>query len=137
MEDSPCVVFREDGTRYTPIKFSVRGRDLQSTVGEAQEKSVRAVPLAEGMHLEWSGEINELKEAQRRLAIIVPATLLLIAFLVYTSVRNLRDTLIVLANLPVACAGGISALCVARLHFSVSAAMGFISVFGIALHLTS
>jgi len=133
MEDSPAVVFREDGTRYTPIKFSVRGRDLESTVSEAQEKTTRAAPLADGMHLAWGGEINELKEAQGRLALIVPATLLLIAFLVYTSVRNIRDTLIVLANLPVACAGGLIALCVARLHFSVSAAMGFISVLGIAI----
>jgi cobalt-zinc-cadmium resistance protein CzcA len=85
------------------------------------------------MHLEWSGEINELKEAKMRLALIVPATLLLITFLVYTSVRSFRDTLIVLTNLPVACAGGVIALFVANLHFSVSGAMGFISVFGIAI----
>ena len=133
MEDSPAVIFREDGTRYTPIKFSVRGRDLESTVDEAQQKADKAVALTEGMHLEWSGEINELKEAQTRLALIVPATLLIITFLVYTSVRNFRDTAIVLANLPVACAGGVIALFVARLHFSVSGAMGFISVFGIAI----
>ena len=133
MEDSPAVIFREDGTRYTPIKFSVRGRDLESTVGEAQKKSESAVALTEGMHVEWGGEINELKEAQGRLALIVPATLILIALLVYTSVRSFRDTLIVLANLPVACAGGVIALFVARLHFSVSGAMGFISVFGIAI----
>jgi cobalt-zinc-cadmium resistance protein CzcA len=133
MEDSPAVIFREDGARYTPIKFSVRGRDLESTVGEAQTKSESAVALTEGMHVEWGGEINELKEAQGRLALIVPATLILIALLVYTSVRSFRDTLIVLANLPVACAGGVIALFVARLHFSVSGAMGFISVFGIAI----
>jgi cobalt-zinc-cadmium resistance protein CzcA len=133
MEDSPSVVFREDGTRYTPIKFSVRGRDLESTVAEAQAKVASSVQLPFEMHLEWSGEMNELREAQERLAIIIPATLLLITLLVYTSVRSVRDTLIVLANLPVACAGGVLALFVARLDFSVSAAMGFISVFGIAI----
>jgi cobalt-zinc-cadmium resistance protein CzcA len=133
MEDSPAIVFREDGTRYTPIKFSVRGRDLESTVSEAEAMAAGAVSLAEGMHLEWSGEINELKEAKMRLALIVPATLLLITFLVYTSVRSFRDTLIVMTNLPVACAGGVIALFVANLHFSVSGAMGFISVFGIAI----
>ncbi len=133
MEDSPAVVFREDGTRYTPIKFSVRGRDLEGTVQEAQNKVQQQVTLGDGMHLEWSGEINELREAQERLALIVPATLLLITLLVYTSVRSLRDTLIVLVNIPVACAGGVIALFLAGLHFSVSASMGFISVFGIAI----
>ncbi len=133
IEDSPSVVFREDGTRYTPIKFSVRGRDLESTVAEAQRRVGQAISVPDGMHFEWSGEINELAEAKRRLAFIIPATLLVIAVLVYTSVRSFRDTCIVLLNIPVACAGGILALFVARLHFSVSAAMGFVSVFGIAI----
>src|SRR5262249_46565660 len=133
MEDSPAVVFREDGTRYTPIKFSVRGRDLESTVAEAQGKVVAQVNLDQETHLEWGGEINELREAQLRLAIIVPATLVLIAFLVYGSMRNIWNTLIVLFNVPVACAGGVLGLFVTGLDFSVSAAMGFISIFGIAI----
>jgi cobalt-zinc-cadmium resistance protein CzcA len=133
MEDSPVVVFREDGTRYSPVKFSVRGRDLQSTVAEAQQKVQQMVTLGPSMHMEWSGELNELREAQNRLKIIIPATLLLIALLVYTSVKTIRATLVVLMNIPVACAGGILALFLSRLNFSVSAAMGFISVFGIAI----
>ena len=133
IEDSPVVVFREDGTRYSPVKFSVRGRDLESTVAEAQRKVGETVTLPFSMHLEWSGEMNELREAQKRLAIIIPATLLLISLLVYTSVRTLRATFVVLANIPVACAGGVAALFLSRLNFSVSAAMGFISVFGIAI----
>jgi cobalt-zinc-cadmium resistance protein CzcA len=133
IEDSPSVVFREDGTRYTPIKFSVRGRDLESTVAEAQAKVASAITAGDGMHFEWSGEMNELAEAKSRLAFIIPATLLLIAVLVYTSVRSFRDTCVVLLNIPVACAGGILALFVTRLNFSVSAAMGFVSVFGIAI----
>lgn len=132
-EDSPAVVFREDGTRYTPLKFSVRGRDLESTVAEAQAKVAQKVATTEGIHLEWSGEINELRETQRRLALIIPATLVLIALLVYGSVRSGVNMVIVLFNIPVACAGGVLALFVTGMSFSVSAAMGFISVFGIAI----
>jgi cobalt-zinc-cadmium resistance protein CzcA len=133
MEDSPAVIFREDGIRYTPIKFSVRGRDLESTVAEAQRNVGSKVVIDNDTHLEWGGEINELREAQLRLAIIVPATLLLIAFLVYGSMRNFWNTIIVLFNVPVACAGGVLGLFVTGLDFSVSAAMGFISIFGIAI----
>ncbi len=133
IEDSPAVIFREDGTRYTPIKFSVRGRDLESTVAEAQARVASKVPVAEDTHLDWSGEINELREAQRRLALIIPATLVVIGLLVYFSVRGAVNTFIVLFNIPVACAGGVLALYVTGLNFSVSAAMGFISVFGIAI----
>ncbi|CAN5879832.1 CusA/CzcA family heavy metal efflux RND transporter [soil metagenome] len=133
IEDSPAVIFREDGTRYTPIKFSVRGRDLESTVAEAQAKVTAKVPVGEDTHLDWSGEINELREAQLRLALIIPATLVVIGLLVYFSVRGVANTFIVLFNIPVACAGGVLALYVTGLNFSVSAAMGFISVFGIAI----
>ena len=133
IEDSPAVIFREDGTRYTPIKFSVRGRDLESTVGEAQARVNARVPVSENTHLDWSGEINELREAQLRLALIIPVTLVMIGLLVYFSVRSAVSTLIVLFNIPVACAGGVLALYVTGLNFSVSAAMGFISVFGIAI----
>jgi cobalt-zinc-cadmium resistance protein CzcA len=133
IEDSPAVIFREDGTRYTPIKFSVRGRDLESTVADAQARVAEKVQTGDETHMEWSGEINELREAQVRLAIIIPGTLLLIALLVYGSVRSFVNTLIVLFNIPVACAGGVLALFLTRLNFSVSAAMGFISIFGIAI----
>ena len=133
IEDSPAVIFREDGTRYTPIKFSVRGRDLESTVAEAQAKVGDKIKLGDDTHLDWSGEINELREAQIRLALIIPATLLVIALLVYGSVRSVPNTLIVLFNIPVACAGGVLALFFTGINFSVSAAMGFISVFGIAI----
>jgi cobalt-zinc-cadmium resistance protein CzcA len=132
-ESSPAVVFREDGQRYAPVKFSVRGRDLKSTVEDAQRQVASQVPLPPGAHLEWSGQINELNEATGRLKVIIPLTLLLIAFLTYSAVRSLVDTLIVLVNIPVACAGGLLALVIAGEPFSVSAAMGFISIFGIAI----
>ena len=84
-------------------------------------------------HLEWAGEINELREAERRLALIVPLTLVLIALLAYFSVRGVPETVIVLSTIPLACSGGLLALLVTGINFSVSAAMGFISIFGIAI----
>ena len=82
-EEGPSLVYREDLRRYTPVKFSVRGRDLASTIAEAQEKVNAKVKLPYDTHLEWAGEINELNETTGRLALIIPLTLLLIAFLVY------------------------------------------------------
>src|SRR5207248_3348396 len=104
-----------------------------STIEDAQQKIADKVRLPYDTHLEWAGEISELKDATERLKIIVPLTLLLIAFLVYTAVKTFRDTLIVLGGIPVACAGGVLALLATRTNFSVSAAMGFISIFGIAI----
>jgi cobalt-zinc-cadmium resistance protein CzcA len=132
-ETSPSVIYREDGIRYSPVKFSVRGRDLQSTISDAQRQITDTVRLPPESHLEWSGEINELKDAMGRLSVIIPLTLLLITFLTYSAVGNLIDTLLVLINIPVACAGGVLALLVTGEPFSVSAAMGFISIFGIAI----
>jgi cobalt-zinc-cadmium resistance protein CzcA len=131
--EGPSVIYREDGRRYTPVKFSVRGRDLASTIKEAQTELAKRVKLPYDTHLEWAGEINELKEAMGRLVIIIPLTLLLIGFLVYSAVHNWVDMLIVVASIPVACTGGVLALLVTGTHFSVSAAMGFISIFGIAI----
>ncbi|MBF5067503.1 hypothetical protein G6O45_30335, partial [Salmonella enterica subsp. enterica serovar Istanbul] len=84
-------------------------------------------------HLEWEGEIQELRKVEERLWLIIPLTLLLIAFLTYMAVRNWVDTLIVLIDIPVACSGGVLALLITGVHFSVSAAMGFVSIFGIAI----
>jgi heavy metal efflux system protein len=133
IEEGPSVVYREDGMRYAPVKFSVRERDLKSTIAEAQQKIAAKIHLPYDTHLEWAGEINELNEAMARLVIIIPITLLLIAFLSYTAVKNWVDTLIVLIDIPVACTGGVLALLITGIHFSVSAAMGFISIFGIAI----
>jgi cobalt-zinc-cadmium resistance protein CzcA len=132
-EEGPSMVYREDHQRYVPVKFSVRGRDLAGTISEAQAKIAEHVKLPYGTHLEWSGEINQLNEATGRLILIIPITLLLITFLVYSSVKNWKDTLIVLGGIPVACTGGILALLITDTNFSISAAMGFISIFGIAI----
>ncbi|MBI3785627.1 MAG: efflux RND transporter permease subunit [Deltaproteobacteria bacterium] len=132
-EDGPSVIYREDGHRYAPVKFSVRGRDLASTIAEAQAKIAEKVRLPYDTHLEWAGEINELHDALGRLIFVVPLTLLLIGFVVSAAVKNWLDTVIVLASIPIACAGGVMALLATNVNFSVSAAMGFISIFGIAI----
>jgi cobalt-zinc-cadmium resistance protein CzcA len=132
-EEGPSVIFREDGHRYSPVKFSVRGRDLKSTVSEAQQKIAANVHLPYDIHLEWAGQMNELKDAMGRLSIIIPLTFALIAILVYGAVRTWVDTLIVFISILVACTGGVLALLIAHINFSVSAAMGFISIFGIAI----
>ena len=132
-EEGPSLIYREDNRRYAPVKFSVRGRDLASTIDEAREKIAEKVKLPYDTHLEWAGEINQLNEATGRLILIIPITLLVIAMLVYSSVKNWKDMLIVLGGIPVACTGGILALLITRTHFSISAAMGFISIFGISV----
>jgi len=132
-EEGPSVIFREDLKRYVPVKFSVRGRDLGSTISEAQERIKAAVKLPYDTHLEWDGEMNQLRETTERLLIIVPVTLLIIAFLAFSSAKNWRDTLIVLLGVPVACSGGLMALYVTKTDFSISAAMGFISILGVAV----
>lgn len=132
-ETGPSIIYREDGKRYVPIKFSVRGRDLGSTVGEAEAAVNARVGLPYDVHLEWSGQMRELSNAMGRLRIIIPLTLLLIAVLVYSAVKSWVDMVIVLLSIPVAVTGGMLALLVTGINFSVSAAMGFISIFGIAI----
>jgi len=131
--DGPAITYREDGWRFTPVKFSVRGRDLAGAVGEAQQVVAQKVKLPYDTHLEWAGEINEMHQAADRLMLIIPLTLLLITFLTFSAVKNWLDTIIVLINIPAACTGGVIALAIARQNLSVSAAMGFISIFGIAI----
>jgi cobalt-zinc-cadmium resistance protein CzcA len=133
LEDGPSVIYREDGRRYAPVKFSVRGRDLAGAIGEARERIDQRVKLPYGTNYQWAGEINELDEAERRLLVIIPLTLALIALLVYAAVGDWLYSLVVLINIPVACAGGLAALLLSGINFSVSAAMGFVSIFGIAI----
>src|SRR5215467_6131049 len=126
-------IYRENNERYIPIKFSVRGRDLGSTVAEAKSKVESMVKLPQGYHTEWSGEFGELKEAEERLAYIIPISILLIIILLYSTFNSVRDSLLVIASIPFALIGGVLALFVAGINFSVSAAVGFISLFGVAV----
>jgi cobalt-zinc-cadmium resistance protein CzcA len=126
-------IYREDNARYIPVKFSVRGRDLQSTIAEAEAKIRQSVKLPAGYHYEWAGEFQELNEAVARLEIVVPVSILLIFCLLYGNFRSLRDALLVLGAAPPALIGGILALLLTHTTFSISAAVGFISLFGVSM----
>jgi heavy metal efflux system protein len=126
-------IYREDNARYIPIKFSVRDRDLQSTIAEADAKIKRKVKLPAGYHFEWAGEFQELQEAVKRLEIVVPISILLILCLLYANFRSLRDSFLVFSAAPPALIGGILALLLTHTTFSISAAVGFISLFGVSM----
>lgn len=130
--EGASTIYREDLERYVPIKFAVRGRDLQSAVIDAKKLVAENVKLPEGVHLQWAGEYGELQAANRRLMVVVPFALLLIAGVLYGATTSLIDTFIIMAQIPVACLGGILALIITGTPFSISAAVGFISIFGIA-----
>ena len=130
--EGASFIYREGLERYVPVRFAVRGRDLQTTVSDAKRTVAEQVKLPEGVHLEWAGEYGELQQANRRLMVVVPFALLLIAGVLYASTTSLVDTFVIMAQIPIACAGGILALFLTGTPFSVSAAVGFISIFGIA-----
>src|SRR5262245_2592537 len=132
LETGAAYIYRENNQRFVPLKYSVRGRDLGSTVAEAQKVIAEKVPLPEGYRIEWTGEFGALVEAQKRLAVIVPLSLLLIMMLLYSLFNSIRDCLLALSGIPFAVAGGILGLYVAGLNFSISAAIGFISLFGVS-----
>jgi heavy metal efflux system protein len=126
-------IYHESVQRFIPVKFSVRDRDLGSTVAEAQERIAKNLRLPTGYHLVWAGEFGELQAAKKRLAIIVPITLILILGLLYTMFNSLGESLLALAGTVFAAAGGIVALWVSGLAFSISAAIGFISLAGVSV----
>ena len=127
-----AFVYREQQQRYVPIKFSVRGRDLGSAVLEAQRAVESSVPLPGGYRLEWVGEFGHLQEAAARLGIAVPLSIALILLLLYLNFGGLRDALLAASVIPMALLGGIFALWVTGTPFSVSSAIGFVALFGIA-----
>jgi heavy metal efflux system protein len=133
LDTGASFIYRERSQRYIPIKFSVRGRDLGSTVAEAQARIAKAIKLPQGYQILWAGEFDNLQEAKARLMIVVPITLMLIMVLLYGLFNSLRDSLLAVAGIPFAIGGGLIALYLAGLDFSVSAAIGFISLFGVAV----
>ncbi len=126
-------IYRERQERYLPIKFSVRDRDLGSAIQEAQAKIAAQVPLPVGSRLEWVGEFGNLQDAIARLTIVVPVSLGLIALLLWINFGSVPDTLLAMSVIPMAVIGGIFALLVTGVPFSVSAAIGFIALFGISV----
>jgi cobalt-zinc-cadmium resistance protein CzcA len=125
-------IYRENQQRYIPIKFSVRGRDLGGAVLEAQQKIAREAQLPSGYRLEWVGEFGELQDAIGRLAIVVPLSIVLICLLLFLNFGSVIDMLLAASVMPMALIGGIFALTLTGTPFSVSAAIGFVALFGIA-----
>ncbi|MGH6708338.1 MAG: efflux RND transporter permease subunit, partial [Bradyrhizobium sp.] len=128
-----AYIYREQQERYLPIKFSVRNRDLGSAIQEAQDKVETQVQLPPGSRVEWVGEFGNLQDAIKRLSIVVPISLALIAVLLFFNFGSMVDTLLAMSVIPMAIFGGVLGLLVSGIAFSVSAAIGFIALFGIAV----
>jgi cobalt-zinc-cadmium resistance protein CzcA len=133
LDTGASYIFHEKNRRFIPIKFSVRGRDLGGAVAESKEKIAKAITLPNGYSMEWAGEFEELEQAQKRLSVVVPLSLLLILGLLYALFNSLRDSLLVLTGIPFAVGGGIIALAISGESFGISAAIGFVSLFGVSV----
>src|SRR5262249_55834461 len=135
-EPGASYIYRENNNRYIPIKFSVRNRDLASAISEAQRKvndPRDGAHLPPGYRIEWSGEFAQMQEANGRLMWMIPLSIGLIMVLLYTAFNSLKDALLVMANVVTATMGGVWALRLTGTAFSISAAVGFISIFGVAV----
>lgn len=132
-ETGAFIIYRENNQRYIPIKFSVRDRDLAGTVDEAQARLAREITLPDRYHLEWAGQYDQLKSEQKRLAVVVPISLLIILFLLFTAFNSLTNALLVLVTVPFALIGGVLTLVATGTNFSISAAVGVISTLGVAI----
>ena len=132
-EDGAAEIYREAGQRYVAIKYSVRGRDLGSTVEEAIAKVNQQVKLPPGYHMDWAGEYASQKRSQKRLLIVLPITILLIFVILYTMFRSGKWACLILVNVAMAPIGGLLAMLVTGTHFSVSSGVGFLALFGVSV----
>jgi cobalt-zinc-cadmium resistance protein CzcA len=133
VKTGPCLIFRDDNERYAALKFSVRGRDMGSTIAEAQQKVSNRISLKKGYSMVWQGDFENEQRATKRLATVVPISLLLIFILLFVMFGNLKDAALVFLNVPFAIVGGIVALFITNTNFSISAGIGFIALFGICI----
>jgi len=133
LDTGAAWIYHESTQRFIPVKFSVRGRDLGSTAAEAQMLIARNVDLPSGYRMIWAGEFGDLQQAKERLELIVPVSLVLIVGLLYWLFNSLLECLLTLSGIPFAIAGGVLALYIAGLDFSISAAIGFVSLFGVSV----
>jgi cobalt-zinc-cadmium resistance protein CzcA len=133
MLDMASEIYREENSRYVALKYSVRGRDLGSTVEEAIRKVGQKVKLPEGYHISWAGEYASQQRSQKRLAIVLPITILVIFIILYTMFRSFKWAGLMLANIAMAPLGGLLALLVTGTHFSVSSGVGFLALFGVCV----
>jgi cobalt-zinc-cadmium resistance protein CzcA len=135
MEDGASTIYREGNSRYIAIKYSVRGRDLGSTVRQAIEEVHRHVKLPEGYHLDWTGEYESQQRANRRLAVIVPVTILLMAFILYSAFKSWKWVGLILAVVGLSPLGGLFSLLLTGTHFSVSSGLGFLALVGVSVEI--
>jgi cobalt-zinc-cadmium resistance protein CzcA len=133
VEVGPAQISRENVQRRITVEANIRGRDLGSFIAEAQQKVAANVSLPAGYHIEWGGQFEQLREATRRLAVVVPLAMALIFLLLYTAFGSWRPALLIFLNVPLAITGGLFALEARGLPFSISAAVGFIALFGVAV----
>jgi cobalt-zinc-cadmium resistance protein CzcA len=129
----PSFVYRDNNARYIPVKFSVRNRDLGSAIAEAQKKVADNIRLPKGYTLTWNGEFENAERASRTLSNVVPLCLLGIFLILFIMFGNVKDSLLVIMNVPFALIGGILALHITRMNFSISAGIGFIALFGVCI----
>lgn len=132
-EDAPAQITHEDGQRRIYVGFNVRGRDVQGTVEEIQAKLDKELTLPAGYYYDYGGQFQNLQEATGRLMIAVPLALLVILCLLYATLKNLRETLFVFSAIPLSAIGGVWALWLRGMPFSISAGVGFIALFGVAV----
>lgn len=129
----PSLIFRDANERYATVKFSVRGRDMGSTIAEAQQKVKQKVNVKHGYHLAWQGDFENQQRAEKRLVQVVPISLALIFLLLFIMFNDIKDAALVFLNVPFAIVGGILALLITGTNFSISAGIGFIALFGICI----
>jgi cobalt-zinc-cadmium resistance protein CzcA len=129
----PILIFRDNNERYVALKFSVRGRDMVSTIAEAQSKVNAAIKLPKGYSMAWQGDFENQQRASGRLRLVVPISLILIFFILFVLFGNVTDAGLILLNVPFAIIGGITALHLTGTNFSISAGIGFIALFGICI----
>jgi cobalt-zinc-cadmium resistance protein CzcA len=129
----PAQVSREDQSRRLTVEFNVRGRDLLSVVREAQARVSAAVRPPMGYRLQWGGQFEHYDEAKSRLFLVVPLALLLILFLLWLAFRSVRTAVLIFVNVPFAIVGGVLALWLRNIPFSISAGVGFVALFGVAV----
>jgi heavy metal efflux system protein len=133
--DGGSEIYREENSRYVAVKFSVRGRDLGSTVEEAIRKVSASVKLPTGYTIDWAGEYESQKRSQRRLLLVLPLTILLIYIILYSMFKSVKWALLVLTNIAMAPIGGLLALLVTHTNFSVSSGVGFLALFGVSVQI--
>jgi cobalt-zinc-cadmium resistance protein CzcA len=135
IQDGASMIYRESNSRYIAIKYSVRNRDLGSTVEEAIRKVHDKVKLPQGYYLDWAGEYESQKRANQRLAVVIPVTVLVILLILHSEFQSLKWSALVLVNMAVAPIGGMLALLASGTHFSVSSGIGFLALFGVSVEI--